>query len=175
MGSFCSTLKATTLRPRPAGQLPAVGPVHLIRRDRQTNDEKELYRAETRFGVPNFLTASPDGRNLSFAYIRPGETENTNWILPLSGGEPRELHLLEGSRGFPSWTQDGKAVLFARSDEIWVQPVDGGPAYGTGIRIEGLIYPSVHPDGSRIAFVGRKTSSAVWKLQNLFPVPSATK
>jgi hypothetical protein len=66
-------------------------------------------------------------------------------------------------------------VLFVRLDEIWVQPIDGGPAYGTGIRVEGLNSPSVHPNGSRIAFMGRKASSTVWKLQNLFPVASATK
>ena len=55
------------------------------------------------------------------------------------------------------------------------KPIDGGPEYGTGIRAEGLWAPSVHPDGSRIAFFGRQSISSVLKLQNLFPVASAKK
>ena len=68
-------------------------------------------------------------------------------------------------------------MLFVRSDEIWVQPIDGGLAYGTGIHVEGLdsLSLSVHPDGSRIAFVGTKSNRAVMKLQNLFPQGSTTK
>src|SRR6185369_9633195 len=110
-----------------AGQPPTDGPIHLMRRDLRTNDEKELYRAESSNGYVPFLTASPDGRNLAFTYGQQGKGSWTNWVFPLSGGEPRALPSLEGSSG--SWTPDGKALLFVRSDEIWVQPIDGGPSY----------------------------------------------
>ena len=138
---------------------PENAPVHLIRRDLETNDEKELYRFEARGGIGHALAVSPDGRNLSFT---PG-------VTILVGNEPRTLPL-EVSLPLKTWTPDGKALLFVRSDEIWVQPVDGGPAYWTGIQVEGLYPPNLHPDGNRIAFLGRKNSSTVWKLQNLFPV-----
>jgi Tol biopolymer transport system component len=46
--------------------------------------------------------------------------------------------------------------LFVRSDEIWVQPIDGREPYVTGITSSNLFFPSVSPDGGRIAFRGRQ-------------------
>jgi len=153
-----------------AEQFPESGAVHLIRRDLQTNDEKELYGFEARGGIGSALTVSPDGRNLSFGSGGTGDEVS----LILAGGAVQRLPVERFSR--VTWTQDGKALLSVRSEEIWVKPIDGGPEYRTGIRAEGLWgAPSVHPDGSRIAFFGRKSIRPVLKLQNLFPVASAKK
>jgi Tol biopolymer transport system component len=75
-----------------------------------------------------------------------------------------------------AWTQDSKAVLFSRSGEIWVHPIDGSAAYSTGIRFSGLSgAPGVHPDGTRIAFIASASSKQVWAIKNLFPETSAAK
>lgn len=145
----------------------------LIRRDLETGADKELYRVEA--PQLSFLAPSPDSRSLTFAFKRPGEEWPRLWILPLSGGEPRELLRNDGGSVSSAWTQDSRAILFVRSGEIWVQPIDGREQYSTGIHCEGFCSPSVSPDGGRIAFVGNTSTENVWMIQNLFPETSAAK
>src|SRR5205085_12133151 len=114
-------------------------------------------------------------------YELPDGKSKSLWLLPVSGGEPRELLTVGLNEGLNKayWTQDSKALLFVRggetSDEIWVQRADGSEAYDTGIRAKGIDV-SVHPDGSRIAF--RKLTERVGQvsaIRNLFSKPSAAK
>jgi Tol biopolymer transport system component len=163
---FYATLDSA---PYERGKEPVSDTFRLIRRDLDTGADKELYRAEARpFGVAISLTPSPDGRSLAFAFLRPRENSPRLWILPLSGGEPRELLRSDGLS--PAWTQDSRAILFSRSGEIWVQPLDGREPYATGIHGHA---PSVSPDGDRIAFIGSTTTESVWMIKNLFPETSA--
>jgi Tol biopolymer transport system component len=161
--------------PYEQGKKPALDTFRIKRRDLDSEADEELYRAEA---TPSDISVmpSPDGRSLAFAFTRPGEKQLRLWILPLSGGEPKEL---PGSENFwpPSsvWTQDSRAILFVRSDEIWVQPIDGRQPYGTGITFSRLSTPNVSPDGSRIAFRGGTTITSVWTIKNLFPDTSAAK
>jgi len=74
-----------------------------------------------------------------------------------------------------AWTHDSKAVLFSKSGEIWVHPIDGSAAYSTGIRFSGLSAPAVHPDGTRIAFSASASNKQVWAIKNLFPETAAAK
>jgi hypothetical protein len=78
--------------------------------------------------------------------------------------------------GLLAWTQDSRAVLFIKSDEIWAQPIESGAAYGTGIRSDNIGAPSVDPAGNRIAFVGASAAGReVWAVRNLFNLASSTK
>jgi Tol biopolymer transport system component len=147
---------------------PASDSFRLRRRDLDTGADNELYRAESaRTSVLN-LMPSPDGRSLAFTLFRQGEKSPRLWILPLSGGEPRELLPSYGG-SWTTWTQDSRAILFVSSDELWVQPIDGREPYATGITFNGLRAPSVSPDGGRIAFIGQTTTTSVWMIKNLFP------
>jgi len=102
---------------------------------------------------------SPDGRLLAFTTLR----QNADlWRLPVSPqtglptGEPVPLVATtrEDSRG--AWSPDGKLVAL-NSDRggemnIWVQPVDGGPARQVTTGSGGDYQPNWSPDGTRIAF-----------------------
>jgi len=159
------------------GQVPAADIVRLVRRDLETGVEQELYHAEAKGGRASVYSTSPDGRFLIFSFTRPGEKSQRQWILPLSGGEPREFHS-EGSLNLliGNWTPDSRALLFERSNEIWVQPIDGREPYGTGINFSQLSPESVSPDGSRIAFLKHTpTTHTVQMIKNLFPEASAAK
>ncbi len=112
--------------PYEAGRLAVGEPVsdtfRLKGRDLETGADKELYRVEaTGLGLFS-LAPSPDGRSLTFAFMRPGEESPRLWVLPLSGGEPRELLRYDGGPWSSAWTQDSRAILFVRSGEIWVIP-----------------------------------------------------
>ena len=162
-------------RPRYEPVSPAItGTIHLMRHDLQTGEERELYHGETRQRFPWPPALSPDGRSVVFGFLRPDAKTQSVLLMPVSGGEPREFLTPEGVSGL-AWTQDSKAVLFSKSGEIWVHPIDGGAAYSTGIRFSGLSAPSVHPDGTRIAFIASASNKQVWAIKNLFPEASAAK
>ena len=164
--------------PYERGKEPTSDTFRLRRRDLETGADKELYRAEAFRADICCLgpSPSPDGRSLAFAYRRPGEQSPRLWILPLSGGEPRELLRYDKGPWSFAWTQDSRAILLIRSGEIWVQPIDGREPYATGITFSDFVsVPSVSPDGGRIAFVGNTTTQNVWMINSLFPKASAAK
>ena len=99
--------------------------------------------------------------------------------IPVSGGEPRELHTLKERTRFHggvglSWTPDGRHVIVGRpydpekTDELWIIPATGGEPrkLDLGFRVKHM---SMHPDGQRIAFTVGKYTSEVWVMENFLP------
>ncbi|MGE5561170.1 MAG: prolyl oligopeptidase family serine peptidase [Chloroflexota bacterium] len=56
---------------------------------------------------------SPDGKYLAFVSKRSGS--NQIWILPLAGGEARQLTRVKGGAGNPVWSPDSKYIAFTSS------------------------------------------------------------
>jgi Tol biopolymer transport system component len=75
---------------------------------------------------------SPDGKWMACEYF-PGPTQPTSVaIIPFEGGPPAKVFPLPRTYDQPiRWTPDGRAVSFTNSvngvDNIWAQPVAGGP------------------------------------------------
>jgi Tol biopolymer transport system component len=155
------------------GQAPAVDTVRLVRKDLENGAVKELFHAESKGGSARVTPPSPDGRSLVFRFTPPDDKSPRHVIVPLSGGEPREL--LGYDDPWSNWTQDSRALLFVRAGGIWVQPIDGREPYATGITFKELGNPSVSPDGGRVAFTGFTSTNNVWVIRNLFPETSAAK
>jgi dipeptidyl aminopeptidase/acylaminoacyl peptidase len=53
---------------------------------------------------------SPDGRTLAFTSSRSGKSQI--WLMPLEGGEARQLTFLSTGASGPEWTPDGKQIIF---------------------------------------------------------------
>ncbi len=159
------------------------GTLILVRRDRVSGDETELYRAPSLGAVGFFgLAVSPDGKSLAFSQ-NVGNDERHLFLLPSGGGAARVLYRGKYSMPQPGtggFTPDGRHVLVTGSDEsvrspangtlnkLWAIPVDGGPPRAVGLeRRGGLGALSVSPDGKRLAFTGVDRSSELWSLTNL--------
>ena len=98
---------------------------------------------------------SPDGKWIAFTSNRTGN--NDVFIVPSTGGEPKQLTWYSGDDQALYWTPDGKGVVIstqrganAWGSPLYVQPIDGSIAkpLGMGIARSGMI----SQDGSMIAF-----------------------
>ena len=124
---------------------------------------------------PSDPALSPDGRSLLFQQRDRPRTDNL-LIMPPEGGTPRVLLSVKLPEQFPAgayaWTPDSRRIVFVqrsgRQSEILVIPAEGGQSRRTGIRMNGIRFLRLHPDGKRIAFQGGETGGEVWVVENLF-------
>lgn len=82
----------------------------------------------------DYPTVSPDGRWIGCFRIPTGDQSATLAIVPVAGGPAAKIFKLpETATHMPlAWAPDGRAVTFVNHvsgvDNIWSQPLDGGPA-----------------------------------------------
>jgi dipeptidyl aminopeptidase/acylaminoacyl peptidase len=114
-----------------------------------------------RVGAP---AVSPDGRNVVYAvthYDLGADRGRTHlWLVPVAGGEPRQLTQGEVSSASPAWSPDSRTIAFvsARNDDgrqVWLMPAAGGPATQLTRVAGGAEGPVWSRDGSLLAFTSR--------------------
>ncbi len=127
---------------------------------------------------------SRDGRLVAF---RDGSPENARiMVMPVAGGEPRELPAritAAGKAGPPqvpsgiTFTPDGRALLFASlsgdddpATHVYRVDLAGGEPQPIGLAMEGLTGIRFHPDGRRIVFTaGLPSQYEIWVLEDFLP------
>ncbi len=100
---------------------------------------------------------SPDGQSIAYwtGFVGPTFYPGTSksYVVPLTGGAPREVGAEFAVTRHPIWMPDGRRLLLlARADgretvDWWVAPVDGGKAVRTGVlarlRASNLLPPNL--------------------------------
>ena len=109
---------------------------------------------------------SPDGTRIAFNWARGGSTINT-WVVPVHGGEPRQLTFDREFLGFACWSPDGRLLALqmrrAGGTHIAVMPSGGGTATQL-TSDEGESWPhSWSPDGDKIAFAANR--GGLWNVR----------
>jgi len=101
--------------------------------------------------MPRGAAVSPDGRSVVF------ETLGKLWVKPLAGGEPRRLTADDAAmEAYPSWSADGKRIVFVRwtdagLGEVRTIAAAGGKA--TPLTPAGhYARPRFSPDGKTVVF-----------------------
>ncbi len=151
------------------------GPVKdmaLIERDLATGSERELVKGWV--GIPCVMA---DGRHV--AWINFGQDKSAAVVLvPLAGGEPRELLRTKRDEGAPmalTSMPDGRALLVQRSlpsggNDLVLVPVEGGQPRKLDSRISSLpAQIRIHPDGRQIAWTAGESKQEIWVLENFLP------
>lgn len=139
-------------------------------------------RQITTYGHESQPIFSPDGSQIAFSgdYDSSGPSNASSFIpatryvyvVPATGGEPRQLTYHPADLGAVNWTPDGKRVLFISSRtgfvgnqgkivQLFSVPVTGGAAERLPLirASEG----SLSPDGERIAYVPGVLPQQAWK------------
>src|SRR5215208_3395372 len=134
-------------------------------------------RLTSHTGLELFPKFSPDGRWIAFS----GQYNGTRqvFVLPVEGGEPRQLTFYNEVAQLPprggydnrvlGWTPDGKSVVFRAnrvpmSDRLgrpYLVPFEGGSEQPLPITEAGGV--SYSPDGGRVAFTPISNEFRGWK------------
>ncbi len=111
-----------------------------------------------------FPRLSPDGRWVAFTSDRFGNTDV--FLIPATGGEPRQLTLATTPETVLNWTPDGKGVIVATNQSVspWrsplhIVPVDGG--LPTPLPIDGGVQGMLNRDGTMLAF--NRMGGSYWR------------
>jgi len=104
---------------------------------------------------------SPDGQWVAYVVTDVDMPENRNnsdlWLVPVAGGEPRQLTASAKHDRHPTWSPDGKWLAFESNRDgefqIYVISTVGGEARKVTTIATGATQPVWSPDGKHIAFV----------------------
>ena len=120
---------------------------------------------------------SPDGKKLAFARARIPESSAEErldltrdygwnvWLVPVEGGEEEKL-LAKDERiayGF-AWVSSGDEIVYSnRTGRLMRASISSGESYPL-LTEEGLLWPSISPQGDRLAFSKWDWVHSVWRL-----------
>ena len=116
---------------------------------------------------------SPDGKRIAFVSDRDGHVDANDWltaeiyVMDADGGNPQNLTNNPSDDRDPSWSPDGKRIVFssdrdmergnaAHNVEIYVMDADGKNQQRLTKNLTEDKDPSWSPDGKRIVFRSRR-------------------
>jgi Tol biopolymer transport system component len=146
----------------------------IISRNLRTGDEKQLHS-----GGAQTFSISADGR---LAMMQGGRTKVLR-VMPLSGGESKELFRFEESKPSSSeveWSADGEYIYFTRDQSnedkaqvaLWRIAADGGEPQEVNLRMYNFQVLAAHPNGRSLAFSSlgfNMKKPAIWVMENFLP------
>jgi Tol biopolymer transport system component len=105
---------------------------------------------------------SPAGQHVAFASLRSGTSHI--YVMRADGTGTRQVTSGAQNDDHPSWSPDGKRIVFAREGALFVVPAAGGKARRVGAGLGNAADPAWSPDGDLIAYDYRKPGYSIREL-----------
>src|SRR2546426_718884 len=104
---------------------------------------------------------APDGKSVAYVVTKADKADNKIdsdvWLVPLEGGEPRQLTAGPKHDRHPRWSPDGKWIVFESNRggtfQLYLIAPDGGEARQLTTISTEATQPVWSPDGRHVAFV----------------------
>ena len=131
---------------------------------RQTRLSREKADPSTPKGL--FFQVNPawsrDGRSIAFSSRRDGRSHI--YVMRSDGTATRRVTDSAHDDDHPTWSPDGRRILFAREGALFVVLVSGGPARRVGQGFGSAADPVWSPDGTLIAYDYRRPGTAAHEI-----------
>jgi Tol biopolymer transport system component/DNA-binding winged helix-turn-helix (wHTH) protein len=116
---------------------------------------------EKQFNLAGAPAVSPDGRSIVFFQSHGGPMGDF-WVVPAAGGPARRLTFDDAEGGTPTWTPDGRFIIFSSertgSRTLWRIPAVGGEPEAITSGAGEDSDPQISADGKRLIYTNVRNS-----------------
>lgn len=133
----------------------------------ETLEKRNLTSPPPNFGDSQ-AAFSPDGRLLAF--VRMSNLTNAAiYLLPMAGGEPKQLIADQRTINGMTWSADGREVIYSSnrtgSFNLWRLAITGSTPELIAAAGKGVYNPAISRQGNRLAYNERFLDSNIWRLE----------
>ena len=153
------------------------GQFAIIERDGENGMEREVIRKQNL--QYRTLSVSPDSRYLTAGFPDPASKRMVLTVVPLEGGDPREIVRLPFGGRFATWSPDGGSILYTQDadadgdghSELWMVPVAGGQPKKLDVGVTPIRGLRVQPGGNKLLFwtLSSGNREEIWAMDNFLP------
>ena len=111
---------------------------------------REVVTIRTPFNQALLLNVSPDGSRLLVRDYERTQREGPLWVIPTVGGAPLRVGAVVAHDG--AWSPDGKRLVFARGEELYVAGGDGSEPRKLATTPGRAFWVRWSPDAGRLRF-----------------------
>jgi Tol biopolymer transport system component/DNA-binding winged helix-turn-helix (wHTH) protein len=136
--------------------------------ERETGEKKKLTSPQAGTRGDRFPAFSPDGKTVAF-FRFISDAVGDLYLVSVAGGEPKRLTFDDAGAIYPTWTPDGRDILFlstrdgASTAGLWRIPATGGTpkkVEAIGQRIGDI---AISPQGNRLAWTQGTNDFNIWQ------------
>ena len=111
---------------------------------------------------------SPDGQSVAFTRI-VGEATADFYVVPVAGGNPRQLTFDQTYVKGVTWTADGRRIVFSShrggGQSLWVVPIAGGEPARLPLGGATASNPAISLRGGRLAYTQGEFRPNMWVME----------